>query len=122
MNIEIIRPNISSQKDITIYRTGTSSISAMLVKKMNIENKNISLGLDKDDDDHRFLYLTIAGPDNGLYSIKLEKKKSGSFTFSASSLRVLIPKGKSVVHFRYYKKIQVGGRPYLQFERIEEGK
>ena len=122
MNIQPVTIGIGYGSDIRLYKQKGGHISKRIVERFRLEEKRLMFALDKDDKDHKFIYLSIDIKGGAAESFKLKKRKTGSFQFGLSGLNVAIkhlPDEKGI-GYMYNKKIAQNNLAYLQFKRINE--
>ena len=119
MHLQTLRPSVPYDiGDITLYKNGMATFRSDIIKRFNLENRDVLLVIDSDDKENNFIYLSIDESGNDANSFKVIKKKTGSFQKSLGRLSTIFcTNGIKKITFFYSRKIINGNKPYFVFAK-----
>jgi hypothetical protein len=105
--------------DICIYKRGSGTFRAELIRRLGLLNKFVVFQSDEDDKENKFLYVTIDETGEEPAAKKLILQKSGSCQVSFTQIQKEFNSLNKSMGFDYMKKTTNNSKPLFVFKRRE---
>ena len=109
-----------TESDISVHKNGAFTFRTDLVSRYKLDEKNLSIHLDQEDKDNKYIYLAADPLNKNGASFKIAKNSGGSYQKMLKRLALILCAGAIKCQLLFTKSVTYAGGGYMQFEVIRE--